>query len=136
MVLSGCASPVPSPGGGAVEASRQALGCPLPSNCVNSVDGAEPGPLRYAGTAAQAMAALQATLATFPEARVVRSETLLLEVIFTTPVGFRDRVEFIVDAQAQRIDFRSYSLFGLYDFGKNRSRMQAFRERFDARRAP
>jgi len=74
---------------------------------------------------------LQTTLATFPEAQVVRSEPLALEVIFTTPIGFRDQVDFRIDAQAQRIDFRSRSLFGLFDWGKNRSRMQEFATRFE-----
>jgi len=74
---------------------------------------------------------LQATLNTFPEAKVVRSEDLALEVIFTTPVGFRDQVDFRIDAQTQRIEFRSRSLFGFFDWGKNRSRMQEFATRFE-----
>jgi uncharacterized protein (DUF1499 family) len=76
------------------------------------------------------MALLQATLTTFSEATVVRREPMALNVIFTTPVGFRDEVDFRIDAEAQRIDFRSRSLFGLFDWGKNRSRMQEFRARF------
>ncbi len=88
-------------------------------------------PLRYKGTPVQALAVLQTTLATFPEAQIVRSEPLALEVIFTTPIGFRDQVDFRIDAQAQRIDFRSRSLFGLFDWGKNRSRMQEFATRFE-----
>ncbi len=74
---------------------------------------------------------LQATLTTFPEATVVRSAPLAMEVVFTTPVGFRDQVEFRIDPQAQRVDFRSRSLFGLFDWGKNRSRMQEFKNRFE-----
>jgi len=88
-------------------------------------------PLRFAGTPAQGLAVLQATLKTFPEATVVRSEPLLLGVTFTTPVGFKDQVDFQIDPQAQRIDFRSRSLLGLFDFGKNRSRMLEFTARFD-----
>ena len=88
-------------------------------------------PLRFVGTPAQAMAFLQATLKSFPEATVVRSETQLLEVIFTTPLGFKDQVNFQIDAQAQHIDFRSRSLLGLYDFGKNSARMQEFKRRFE-----
>ena len=87
--------------------------------------------MRYKGTPVQALAMLQTTLATFPEAQVVRSKALALEVIFTTPIGFRDQVDFRIDAQAQRIDFRSRSLFGLFDWGKNRSRMQEFATRFE-----
>jgi len=91
----------------------------------------EVAPLRYEGTPAQAMGVLQATLASFPEARVERNEALLVEAIFTTPAGFRDQVDFRIDPRGQRIDYRSRSLFGLFDFGKNRSRMREFAVRFE-----
>ncbi|MEO7336177.1 MAG: DUF1499 domain-containing protein [Caldimonas sp.] len=107
------------------------LACLLPSNCVDSLGARGPEPLVYRGTPSDAMTTLQAALRTFPEASVVRSEPLSLETIFTTAVGFRDRVEFRIDAEAHRIDFRSQSLCGLFDFGKNRSRMQAFAARFN-----
>ena len=61
------------------------------------------------------------------------SEPLSMEVIFTTPAGFRDQVDFVVDPDAKHIDFKSRSLFGVYDWGKNRSRMQEFRGRFEQR---
>lgn len=77
------------------------------------------------------MAALQATLATLAEVQVVRSEPLRLETVFTTLLGFRDQVDFRIDPQARRIDYRSRSMFGLFDFGKNRSRMQDVVARFE-----
>ena len=82
------------------------------------------------------MAQLRATLATFPEAAVVRSEALALEVIFTTPAGFRDQVDLRIDPQSQHVDFRSRSLTGLFDWGKNRSRMQEFKTRFEGSTRP
>ena len=93
-------------------------------------------PTSLALTPAQAMAALQSTLKTFPEATVVHSAPQFLEVIFTTSVGFKDQVDFQIDAQAQHIDFRSRSLLGLYDFGKNRARMQDFKLRFERQARP
>jgi uncharacterized protein (DUF1499 family) len=93
-------------------------------------------PLQFTGTPAQALGTLQATVATFPEATVVRSEAQAMEVIFTTPAGFRDQVDFRIDPQARRIDFRSRSLFGLYDWGKNRSRMREFATRFEQQSRP
>jgi uncharacterized protein (DUF1499 family) len=132
VLLSACAtqtSPSPSPTG-ASDAATPELACAFAGNCVNSLGTGSLAPLRYTGTSDQALATLQATLATFPEARVLRSEPLALEAIFTTPVGFRDQVDFRIDAQAQRIDFRSRSLFGLFDWGKNRSRMQDVAIRF------
>jgi len=133
LLLAACASPTPtssaSPSGGGSGAEHE-LACAMPSNCVNSLGSGALAPLRFGGTPAQAFAALQATLATFPEARVVKSEPLALGVIFTTPIGFRDQVDFRIDAAGRRIDFRSRSLFGLFDFGKNHSRMAEFSARF------
>ena len=113
--------------------TRAALACPSHSNCVNSLDTSDLGPLPFAGSPADAMAALRATLKAFPEAQVVKADALSMEVIFTTFLGFRDAVDFRIDAQAQRIDYRSRSLVGRYDFGKNHSRMAAFSEKFKER---
>ena len=132
ILLGACATTAPTTTSiGAPDSGRADLSCLLPTNCVNSWDTGDLMPLRYIGTPAQALDMLRATSATFAEATVVRSESMALELIFTTPVGFRDRVEFRIDAQAHRIDFRSRSLFGLFDFGKNRSRMQEFATRFE-----
>ena len=106
------------------------LVCALPTNCVNSIGMGDLQALRFEGSAQAAMARLQATLAAFDGANVSRAEALHVEAIFTTPAGFKDRVDFVIDAQAGRIDFRSYSMFGLFDWGKNRSRMIDFSERF------
>ena len=67
---------------------------------------------------------------TFLEAKISNSEALTLQAIFATPAGFRDQVDFLIDPASQRIDFRSRSLFGLFDLGKNRSRMEEFSKRF------
>jgi len=110
------------------------LSCSLPTNCVSSVGGSDLEALRFEGTPEQALAALERTLAGLPEARLVNRDAAGLEVVFTTFLGFRDEVLFRVDTQKQRIDFRSRSLMGLYDFGKNRSRMKDFAARFEAQR--
>ncbi|MEO7850762.1 MAG: DUF1499 domain-containing protein [Rubrivivax sp.] len=132
ILLGACAATAPTPdAAGSSDSGNQDLACLLPSNCVSSRGNSGLVPLLYAGTPEQAMAMLKATLLTFPEATVVRSERLAMEVIFTTPVGFRDQVDFRIDPQAHRVDFRSRSLFGLFDWGKNGSRMQEFRIRFE-----
>lgn len=107
------------------------LTCTIPSNCVSSQETGDLMPLRFAGTQAQALELLRATVATFPEASIVRADPLGLQLILTTPVGFRDEVDFRIDAVAQLISFRSHSLFGLFDFSKNRSRMSDFTKRFE-----
>lgn len=112
------------------------LACALPSNCVSSRGDGGLAPLRYAGTPARALALLQSTLTAFPEAAVVRLEPLAMVVIFTTPAGFRDQVDFRIDDARQQVDFRSRSLFGLFDFGKNRARMEAFAAGFRQQTGP
>lgn len=112
------------------------LSCPRTSNCVNSLAGSGLASLRYTGTPEQGMARLRATLASYPEATIVRSDALWLEVIFTTTLGFRDQVDFVLNAGSGEINFRSQSLLGHYDFGKNRSRMTAFSERFATQLGP
>ena len=105
------------------------LTCALPTNCVTSL-GDDPAPLRYEGAAERGRALLRATLESFPEAKIVRTESLAIEVIFTTRMGFEDQVDFRVHPQGGRIDYRSRSLVSLFDWGKNRSRMNEVRERF------
>jgi len=125
--LGACAATPPDATG---PAPPDALACRLPSNCVSTLSGA--APLVFAGSAEQALARLRTTLSGFPEARIVRAEGLRLEAVFTTPAGFQDQVTFQIDPARQRVDYRSRSSFGLYDFGKNCSRMQQFAERFAA----
>jgi uncharacterized protein (DUF1499 family) len=116
----------------AADARPADLSCQRTSNCVNSLGSSGLAPLRFAGDARQGMALLRATLAAYPEASIVRGDALWLEVIFTTMLGFRDQVDFVLDARTGEIHYRSKSLLGHYDFGKNRSRMTAFSERFAA----
>ena len=137
ILLTACATTAPAPQAtGSPHSDAAALACGLPSNCVSSLGDTGMATLLFTGTPAQALGTLQATLATFPEATVVRSEALEMEVIFTTPAGFRDQVDFRIDPQARRIDFRSRSLFGLFDWGKNRARMREFATRFEQQSRP
>ncbi len=124
-LLASCSLPSPVPPG-----DRKALECTLPGSCVDSLGMGSLAPLKYRGTPVQAQAQLERALKTFSEAKISHSEALSTQTIFTTPAGFRDQVDFQIDPVAQRIDFRSRSLFGLFDFGKNRSRMVEFAQRF------
>jgi hypothetical protein len=82
--------------------------------------------------AARGLTLLKATLAHFPEATLTASGPLRLALIFRTTLGFKDEVIFVLDPAGQRIQFRSRSLMGRYDFGKNRSRMVAVVTQFQA----
>jgi uncharacterized protein (DUF1499 family) len=44
--------------------------------------------------------------------------------------GFVDDVEFLLDAAGSRIEVRSASRTGYYDFGTNRRRVEEIRSRF------
>lgn len=114
-----------------VPPSPDSLHCTHPGNCVSTVGQWAVAPLEAFGTAPQAREALLRTLAASPEARIVRDEPLYLDVIYTTTLGFKDQVEFIIDPQGRRIDFRSRSQIGLWDIGMNRRRMGALRARFE-----
>lgn len=122
--LAACASP--SEPGRPIEV---ALACTLPSNCISTIDGGM-APLRFEGDVSRALARLKRTLEAFPGARIVRIDATTVDTVFTTAAGFQDEVTFRIDPPKQRIDFRSRSRIGLFDFGKNRSRMQEFSERF------
>lgn len=114
----------------------QRLACPASPNCVNSLGSGGLAPLAYAGSTEQGLARLRATLAGFSEARIEAADSVSLTVIFTTRLGFRDEVVFVLDPAQPIIHFRSRSLLGYYDFGKNRSRMAAVAERFAATPPP
>lgn len=133
LLVGGCA--MQSPGRSeepAVIGAPGSLSCTLPTSCVDSLGSGGMEPLTLRGTPEQAMAALRATLATYPQAEIVGSGPDRLVAIFTTAAGFQDEVEFRIDPQARRIDFRSRSpFFALFDFGKNRSRMRDFSQRFE-----
>lgn len=104
-------------------ATAQPLACERKSNCVNSLDSDGLPPLRFQGSREQGMAQLKATLARFPEAEIVAGDATSLSCVFTTLIGFKDDVDFMLHANENRIDFRSRSRVGRSDFGKNRSRM-------------
>lgn len=131
VLLAGCAATPTSPATSlSVDAANPTLSCSLPSNCVSSTGSGGLPALRYRGTPADGLEALKATLASFPEARVVRDGASDIGTVFTTPAGFQDEVDFRIDPGSGRIDFRSQSRLGLFDFGKNRARMLEFATRF------
>jgi len=64
-------------------------------------------------------------------ARIAEEETGYLHEEFRSALfGFVDDVEFRMDEPAGRIDVRSASRTGYYDFGVNRRRVEEIRARF------
>jgi len=64
-------------------------------------------------------------------ARITEEKAGYLHAEFRSALfGFVDHVELRLDEAANRIDVRSASRTGYYDFGVNRRRVEEIRERF------
>lgn len=105
--------------------------CPASPNCVSS-QGADREhaiePLRYTGTAAEAMAALKNTLLQMKRNRIVTATDTYLYAEFTSAIWrFVDDVEFSFDEGAKVIHVRSASRLGRSDLGVNRKRVEEIR---------
>lgn len=130
-VIAGCVSAPPA----RPAPASALLSCLLPTNCVSSLDGERDfAPLPAAGDPEATRRRLLATIRSFAATEIAIDEPLFVEAVFTTPAGFRDTVRFVIDPASGRVDYASRSGFGLYDFGKNRSRMREFVQAY-ARRA-
>jgi uncharacterized protein (DUF1499 family) len=109
--------------------------CPDTPNCVATQSGngdqrMEPIPFR--GTADEATARLKRALGSLPRTRVVSETENYLHAECTSLVfRFVDDVEFLVDADAEVIHFRSASRAGRSDLGVNRRRMEEVRRLFE-----
>ncbi len=132
----GSATAASSPAAAVPDDLAVRLACPGSPNCVNSLGAGGLAPLAYAGRPDEGMARLRAALAGMDEARIEAADAVSLTVIFTTRLGFRDEAVFVLDPLQPIIHFRSRSLLGYHDFGKNRSRMAAVAERFAATAPP
>ena len=109
--------------------------CKSTPNCVSSqTDPADAGhylpPIRFQGTAADAMAAVRKAVEAMQRATVLRHDANYLYAEFrSTLMGFVDDVEFTHDEKAGVIHVRSASRLGRRDFGVNRARVEALRAR-------
>lgn len=108
-------------------------------NCVSSQ--ADPAdkvhyiePMRFEGTAPEALAMARKAVESMPRAAVIRHEGNYLYAEFRSRVmGFVDDVEFTYDEKAQALHVRSASRLGRRDFGVNRKRVEALRARIASR---
>jgi len=108
-------------------------------NCVSSQ--ADPAdkehyiePIRFRGTALDAIAAARKAVEGMSRATVVRHEGNYLYAEFkSTLMGFVDDVEFTYDEKAGVLHVRSASRLGRRDFGVNRARVEALRARIEKR---
>lgn len=109
--------------------------CKSTPNCVSSqADPADAGhyipPIRFAGTSADAMAAVRKAVESMERATVLRHDPNYLYAEFCSKLmGFVDDVEFTHDEKSGVIHVRSASRLGRRDFGVNRERVEALRAR-------
>ena len=115
--------------------------CPGSPNCVCSqADPADAGhhvaPLAFTGDPEAAWAAVREALRSMPRTVIVDERPGYLHAEATTALfRFTDDLELLLDAPGGVIHVRSASRVGHSDLGANRSRVEALREAFDARRA-
>ena len=105
--------------------------CPSSPNCVSTQAQDEShaiAPLRYQKTRAEAKEALKAIIRSLPRTKLVEEDDTYLHYEFTSLLlRFVDDVEFLFDAEAKTIHFRSASRSGYGDLGVNRRRMEEIR---------
>lgn len=94
-----------------------------PSDAEHSI-----APIRFKGSAVEAMAAVRKAVEGMERATVVRHEGNYVYAEFKSKLlGFVDDVEFTHDEKAGVIHVRSASRLGRRDFGVNRARVEALR---------
>ena len=90
-------------------------------------------PIRFKGTAVDAMAAVRKAVEGVERATVIRHEGNYLYAEFKSKLlGFVDDVEFTHDEKAGVIHVRSASRLGRKDFGVNRARVEALRTKLSS----
>lgn len=114
----------------AIAAQPALTPCPDKPNCVSTEASgkAQMAPIPFAGTVAEAQDALRRAIAAQPRSTITRDEPGFVAAEFRSRVfGFVDAAEFVIDADARVIRYRSGARSGHYDFGVNRERMDALR---------
>jgi uncharacterized protein (DUF1499 family) len=77
-----------------------------------------------------AQKSIRELIQSMPRARITQEEPGYIHAEFSSRLfKFVDDVEFVLDGEMQRIDYRSASRIGSYDWGTNRRRMETIRNR-------
>ncbi|MDH4161317.1 MAG: DUF1499 domain-containing protein [Nitrospirota bacterium] len=128
IILSGCSGARPSRTG---PLDGRLPPCPASPNCVSSQSTDQDHaiePLRFSGTAAEAMADLHAVLALLKRTKIVTESGGYLHAECTSLLlRFVDDLEFLIDTREQVIHVRSASRLGYSDLGVNRKRVETIR---------
>lgn len=100
--------------------------CPDTPNCVCSdcEQSDKLPPLEFFSEPAVAKAALKGALAKM-KIEVIAEQENYLHAVATTPImRYRDDLEFLIEPEEKKIQFRSASRLGKSDLGKNRARLK------------
>ncbi len=108
--------------------------CPDKPNCVSSqaIDERHAiESLEFSGDPSMAWTALCSVVEKYPRATIIVKDDDYLHCEFRTAIlRFVDDVEFLLNADKSRIEFRSASRIGHSDMGTNRKRMEGIRSKF------
>lgn len=110
--------------------------CKGSPNCVNTLDTRDEfkmAPLPFKEDFEKTKKKLMNVLKGFTEAKLVRDDGHVLFYEFTSRwLKFVDDVIFYLDDETKMIHFKSASRVGYYDFKKNRERMTAITNKYNA----
>ena len=132
----GCATVAPPESG--AEGVTELAACDGPPRCVVSRDDAGDrriDPLRFDASPGVARLALMQWLTGQEGVEVAIASDHYIHAVFTTPrLRYRDDVEFLIraDQGGTRIDVRSASRIGWYDWNTNRNRVEGLRRALTA----
>lgn len=111
--------------------ARALAPCGTKPNCVSSQSTSgrhKTEPFKLDGSGPAAVRKLQTIISALPGTTIIRAEELSLHAEFKSRLfGFVDDVEFLADEKEGRVDVRSASRLGYYDFGANRRRVEKIR---------
>lgn len=109
-------------------------GCPDSPNCVSTQSEDEShviAPFPLATDPGSALECLKRIIQGMKRTKIVLIEKQYFHAEFRTLLGFTDDVEFYIDETNRKVQMRSASRFGYWDFGVNRRRLEEIRSRFD-----
>lgn len=107
--------------------------CPPSPNCITSSqeDNHAGQALYFAGDSVRAWHALTAIVRDMDNSKIVSQTGTYIHVEFTSAIfRFVDDVEFLLNPKANKIDMRSASRNGHFDFGANRKRLKKIKKLF------
>lgn len=88
-------------------------------------------PLKFDGTAEQAMSQVSEVVEAMPRSKIVEQTANYIRAEYQSKIfRFVDDVEFLIQEDSNTIHFRSASRLGHSDLGANRARMEEFKQKF------